>query len=71
MALEERGEAREIGELSCEPIDAVDDDAVDVSRLDAVQELGQAGTLEGRAALALVVEALGERAPELPGSCCG
>lgn len=67
MALEERGEPREIGELPGEPVDAVDDDAADVTFLDAVQELSEAGTLEGRAALALVVEALGDRVPELPG----
>lgn len=60
MALEELGEPREIGKLPREPIDAVHDDAADVSLLDAPKQLRQPRALEGRAALAFVVEALGD-----------
>jgi hypothetical protein len=65
VSLEELGEPREIGALPRESIDAIDDDAADVAPFDAPQELGEAGALERRAALALIVEAFGDRVPEV------
>jgi len=60
-ALEELHEPRPVHEFPREPVEPVDDDALDVALLDVREQLFESGALDARAALALVVKALADR----------
>jgi len=65
MLLEEGHEPGEVEEGTREAVDAVDDHAVDLSRLDVREEALEGGSLDRRAAPAAVRVVLGEDCPPL------
>jgi hypothetical protein len=65
--IEERDEVCPVRQLSCEPVDPVDDDPLDFAPLDALDEPLEGGPLDGRSAVPFVVEVLAEGIPARPG----
>src|SRR5690606_14628038 len=58
-------EAREVEERAAEAVDLVDDDDVDLARVDVGEQALERGALDVRASEAAVVVALGQRLPAL------
>lgn len=64
--LEQPDQERPIRQPTREPVEAVDDDALDIAFANAQEELFQAGALDRGTAESLVVEALADRIPTAP-----
>ena len=63
MCVEELNQLGEIGERAGEPVDLVDDDDIDTSFSDAIEQTLQPRTIGGPAGIAAVVEALAYESP--------
>src|SRR6185437_16840396 len=63
VRVEEFDQLGEIGERSGEPIDLVDDDHIDSSFADAIEQTLQCRTVGGSAGITAVVEALAHESP--------
>lgn len=67
MRVEEFDQLGEIGERSGETVDLVDDNYIDTSFADAIEQTLQRRTIGGAARMAAVVEALAHESPAFIG----
>lgn len=67
MRVEEFDQLGEISERSGETVDLVDDDYIDTSFADAIEQTLQRRTIGGAARIAAVVEALAYKSPAFMG----